>query len=110
MLVSHFPKHSDEGIKGRGQAGFRKDFQTTENIFVLTSLIDKQKQTCAPVRNSEGTSEIFDCLMGVKQGCPLSTTFLDCLWMDTVGHDAPALSSVLIPCCYMLMTSSLCLP
>ena len=65
----------------------------------------------AAVRNSEGISEIFDCLMGVKQGCPwvamgwpLSATlfglFVDGLeqhLMDTVGHDAPSLSGVLIP-------------
>ncbi len=57
----------------------------------------------AAVRNSEGISEIFDCLMGVKQGCPLSATlfglFVDGLeqhLMDTVGHDAPSLSGVLI--------------
>ena len=111
----------DEGMKAKGQAGFRKDFCTTDNIFVLKSLIDKQKQTrqgkhlenciavlltstrhfipfleeqargllwqvlervgirgaildcikslyvhdSAAVRNSEGISEIFDCLLGV---------------------------------------------
>ena len=146
----------DEGIQAKGQAGFRKDFRTTHNIFAFQSLIDKQKQTwqgkasgklyccfvdfkkaldtvprgllwqvlehvgiCGPildcikslyahnsaaVRNSEGVSEIFDCLMGVKQGCPLSATlfglFMDGLeqhLMGTVGHDAPSLSDVLIP-------------
>lgn len=42
--------------------------------------------------------------MGVKQGCPLSATlfglFVDGLeqhLMDTLGHDAPSLSGVLIP-------------
>ena len=42
--------------------------------------------------------------MGVKQGCPLSATlfglFVDGLeqhLMDTVGHDAPSLSRVMIP-------------
>ena len=35
----------DEGIKAKGQAGFRKDLRTTDNIFVLSSLIDKQKHT-----------------------------------------------------------------
>ena len=30
-----------EGIKAKGQAGFRIDFRTTDNIFVLKSLIDK---------------------------------------------------------------------
>ena len=34
-----------EGIKAKGQAGSRKDFRTTDNTFVLKSLIDKQKQT-----------------------------------------------------------------
>ena len=33
----------DEGIKAKGRAGFSKDFRTctTDNIFVLKSLIDK---------------------------------------------------------------------
>ena len=42
--------------------------------------------------------------MGVKQGCPLSATlfglFVDGLeqhLMDTLGHDAPSLSGVIIP-------------
>ena len=140
-----------ESIKAKGQAGSRKDFRTTDNIFVLKSLIDKQKQThgklyscfvdfkkafdtvprgllwqvlervgvrgpildcikslyshdSAAVRNQEGISDIFDCLMGVKQGCPLSATlfglFVDGLeqhLMDTLGHDAPSLSGALIP-------------
>ena len=140
----------DEGIKAKGQAGFRKDFRTTNNIFVLKSLIDKQKQThgklyscfvdfkkafdtvprgllwqaletvgirrpildcikslyshdSAAVKNQEGISDIFDCLMGVKQGCPLSATlfglFVDGLeqhLMDTIGNDAPSLSGVLV--------------
>ena len=33
------------GVKARGQAGFRKDYRTTDNVFVLRSLIDKQKQS-----------------------------------------------------------------
>ena len=58
----------------------------------------------AGVKNSEGISEMFDCLMGVKQGCPLSATLfgssvdgLEQHLMDTVAHDAPSLSGVLIP-------------
>ena len=60
--------------------------------------------TRAAVRNSEGISDIFDCLIGLKQGCPLSATlfglFVDGLeqhLMDTTGHNAPSLSGVLIP-------------
>ena len=56
------------------------------------------------VKNQEGILDIFDCVMGVKQGCPLSATlfglFVDGLeqhLMNTLGHDAPSLSGVLIP-------------
>ena len=48
--------------------------------------------------------DILDCLMGVKQGCPLSSTlfglFVDGLEQhltDTLGHDAASLSGVLVP-------------
>ena len=34
-----------QGVKAKGQAGFRKDFRTTDNIFILRSLIDKQRRT-----------------------------------------------------------------
>ena len=146
----------EHAIKARGQAGFRKDFRTTDNIFVLRSLIDKQRQArekgkcgklyccfvdfkkafdtipravlwqvledlgvhgrvldivksmyahdSAAVRTSEGLSEIFRCLMGVKQGCPLSPTLfglyvdgLEKRLLETVGIDAPALLGVLTP-------------
>ena len=140
----------DEGIKAKGQAGFRKTFCTTDDVFVSKSLLNKQKQThgklyccfvdfkkafdtvprgllwqvletvgiCGPildrikslyshdsaaVRTQEGISDIFECLMAVKQGCSLSATlfglFVDGLeqhLMDTLGHDAPSLSGVLI--------------
>ena len=35
----------EHAVKAKGQAGFRKDFRTTDNILILRSLIDKQKQT-----------------------------------------------------------------
>ena len=35
----------DHAAKAKGQAGFRKEFRTTDNIFILRSLIDKQRQT-----------------------------------------------------------------
>ena len=56
------------------------------------------------VRTQEGISDIFDCLMRVKQGCPLSATLfglfvygLEQHLMVTLGHDAPSLSAVLFP-------------
>ena len=32
-----------QGVKAKGQAGFRKDFRTTDNIFILRLLIDNQR-------------------------------------------------------------------
>lgn len=155
ILEQRIAKWADEhGVKAQGQAGFRKDFRTTDNIFVLRALIDRQKQLrrsgigsgklyccfvdfrkafdtvprallwqvleelgingrmlqiikslytndSAAVRTSEGISEIFRCLLGVKQGCPLSPTlfglYIDGLeqhLLQTVGIDAPTLSAL----------------
>ena len=156
-IASWAETHAEShGVKAKGQAGFRKDFRTTDNIFVLRSLIDKQKQSrqkgrsgklyccfvdfkkafdtvprdllwqvleglgihgrildiikslyahdSAAVRSSQGLSAIFRCLMGVKQGCPLSPTlfglFVDGLekrLLNTPGIDAPELIDTLIP-------------
>ena len=134
MILDHQIAVWAEGMKPKGQAGFRKDFCTTDNIFVLKYLIDKQKQTrqgkasgklyccfvdfkkafgtvphgllwqmlervgirgpildcikslyghdSAAVRNSEGISEIFDCLMGVNKAAHSAQLYLACLWMD----------------------------
>ncbi len=146
----------EHGVKAKGQAGFRKDFRTTDNIFILRSLIDKQRQArlkgkagklyccfvdfrkafdtvpravlwqvleelgvagrildvikslyahdSAAVRSSQGISAIFRCLMGVKQGCPLSPTlfglYVDGLekhLLDTADIDAPTLMGVMVP-------------
>ena len=142
--------------QSQGQAGFRKQFSTTDNIFILRSLIDKQRQTrlkgkagklyccfvgfrkafdivphavlwqvleelgvtgrildvieslyawdSASVRSLQGISAIFRCLMGVKQGCPVSPTlsglYVDGLekhLLDMPDTDAPALMGVMMP-------------
>ena len=44
MILDHRIAVWAEG-EAKGQAGFRKDFRTTYNNFVLKSLIDKQTQT-----------------------------------------------------------------
>ncbi len=146
----------EHGVKARGQSGFRKNYRTNDNIFVLRSLIEKQKQArqkggsgklyccfvdfkkafdtvprallwqvledlgvqgrvldiiksmyahdSAAVRTSEGLSEIFRCLMGVKQGCPLSPAlfglYVDGLEkhrLETADIDAPDLCGILAP-------------
>ncbi len=58
----------------------------------------------AAVRTSEGLSEIFRCLMGVKQGCPLSPAlfglYVDGLekhLLETADIDAPDLCGILAP-------------
>lgn len=167
ILKQRIAKWADEhGVKARGQAGFRKDHKTVDNIYVLRALIDKQKQlrlqgngsgklyTCfvdfrkafdtvprallwqvleelgvngrmlhiikslyandsAALRTAEGISEIFRCLLGVKQGCPLSPTlfglYIDGLeqhLLQTAGIDAPALSAWGYLVSLLLMTPS----
>ena len=146
----------EHAVKAKGQAGFRKAFRMTDNIFILRSLIDEQKQSrqkggagklyccfvdfrkafdtvpravvwqvleelgvhgrildiikslyacdSAAVQSSQGISAIFRCLMGVKQGCPLSPTlfglYVDRLekhLLETADIDAPTLMGVMVP-------------
>ena len=83
-------------------------WQVLERLGIQGPILDCIKsmyaQDSAAVRSPAGISEIFECLMGVKQGCPLSATlfglYVDGLEQhlkDTVGHDAPSLSGILIP-------------
>ena len=150
------PWAEEHAVKAKGQARFSKDFLTTDNIFILRSLTDKQKQSrqkantgklyccfvdfnkafdtvpravlwqvleelgvhgrildiikslyahdSAAVRSSQGISAIFRCLMGVKQGCPLSSTLFN-LYVDglekhlleTADINAPTLMGVMVP-------------
>lgn len=62
-------------------------------------MICRTSHGSAAVRTQEGISDIFDCLMGVKQGCPLSATlfglFVDGLeqhLMDTIPEPDAKLS------------------
>ena len=51
------------GVKARGQAGFHKNYCTTDNIFVLGSLIDKQKQA----RQKGGSGKLYCCFEDFKK-------------------------------------------
>lgn len=51
------------GVKAKGQAGFQKDFRKTDNIFVLRSLIDKQKQS----RQKGQSGKLYCCFVDFKK-------------------------------------------
>ena len=114
--------------RAKGQAGFRKDFRTTDQIFVIQTLVQqakqaKQKLYCcfvifkkalnlvprhtlwstlqhqgmggkvltslqsmyaadtACVLTRDGPTALFDCSIGVKQGCPASLLLFS-LYLD----------------------------
>ncbi len=77
----------DEGIKAKGQAGFRKEFRTTDNIFVLKSLIDKQKQT----RQKNKNGRLYCCFVDFKKA--LDTVPCAVLWqvLERFGIQGPIL-------------------
>ena len=50
-------------VKAKGQAGFRNNFRTTDNIFIHWSLIDKQRQT-----QQKGTaSKLYCCVADFRK-------------------------------------------
>ncbi len=49
----------EHAVKAKGQAGFRKDFCTTNNIFILRSLIIKQKQS----RHKGKSGKLYCCFV-----------------------------------------------
>ena len=53
----------EHAVKAKGQAGFRKDFRTTDNIFILRPLIDKQKQT----RQKGKPGKLYCCFVDFKK-------------------------------------------
>ena len=53
----------EHAVKAKGQAGFRKDFRTTDNIFILRSLIDKQRQT----RQKGKTGKLYCCFVDFRK-------------------------------------------
>ncbi len=53
----------EHAVKAKGQAGFRKDFRTTDNIFILRTLIDKQRQT----RQKGKASKLYCCFVDFRK-------------------------------------------
>ena len=53
----------EHAVKAKVQAGCRKDFRTTDNIFILRSLIDKQKQT----RQKGKPGKLYCCFVDFKK-------------------------------------------
>ena len=74
-----------EGIKAKRQAVFRKDFCTTDNIFVLKSLIDKQKHM---------HGKLYSCFVDFKNA--FYTVPFGLLWqvLETVGIRGPILDCI----------------
>ena len=53
----------EHAVKAKGQAGCQKDFRTTDNTFVLRSLIDKQRQT----RLKRNAGKLFGCFVDFRK-------------------------------------------
>ena len=53
----------DHAVKAKGQAGFRKEYRTTDNIYILRSLIDKQRQT----RLKGKAGKLFCCFVDLRK-------------------------------------------
>ncbi len=112
--------------RAKGQAGFRKDHHTSDQVFIIQALVRQAKQQnrklycCfanfkkafdlqsiyaadkACVLTRDGPTDLFDCGIGVKQGCPASPLlfglFLDAfdnLLEASPGNDAPHLADIL---------------
>ena len=136
--------------RAKGQAGFRKDFRTTDQVFIIQTLIqqarqEKRKLYCcfvdfkkafdlvprqtlwqvleqrgmkgkvltslqsmyaadkACVLTHQGPTDLFDCNIGVKQGCPASPLLFG-LYLDELERlldnasdiDAPHIADILL--------------
>ena len=79
-IASWAETHAEShGVKAKGQAGFRKDFRTTDNIFVLRSLIDKQKQS----RQKGRSGKLYCCFVDFKKA--FDTVPRELLWQVLEG-------------------------
>ena len=89
----------EHGVKARGQAGFRKDHRTTDNVFVLRSLIDKQKQS----RQKGGSGKLYCCFVDFRRLIQYQGLFCGrCLktWECLEGYSPslnPCMRSIVLP-------------
>ena len=64
-------------------------WQVLETVGIQGPILDCIKSlyshASAAVRTQAGISDIFDCLMGVKQGCPLSASLFG-LFVDGLSN------------------------
>ena len=75
-IASWAEKHA---VKAKGQAGFRKDFRTTDNIFILRSLFDKQKQS----RQKGKAGKLYCCFVDFRKA--FNTVPCAVLWQVLEG-------------------------
>ena len=55
----------EHAVKAKGQASFMKDFRTTDNIFILRSLIDKQNKTNSRQKGKPG--KLYCCFVDFQK-------------------------------------------
>ena len=67
-------------VKAKGQAGFSKDFRTTDNIFVLRTLID-QRQT----RQNGRCGKLYCCFVDFKMAFDMVNCDLLCQVLEGLG-------------------------
>jgi hypothetical protein len=70
----------ERGLRARGQAGFRKDFRTTDNLYILQTFIEQM---------THKRKKVYYCFVDFYKA--FDTVFRDLLWqvlaeMGIVGH------------------------
>ncbi len=78
----------ERGLRARGQAGFRKDFRTTDNLYILWTLIEQ---------NIHKHKKVYCCFMDFRKA--FDTVPRDLLWqvlaeMGIVGRFMQCLQSM----------------
>jgi Reverse transcriptase (RNA-dependent DNA polymerase) len=76
-----------KGIRARGQAGFRKDHRTLDNIFILRTLIDK-------ARSSSVKKKLYVCFVDFKKA--FDTVPRELLWtrLSKIGIQGTMLQAI----------------
>ena len=79
-----------KGIRAKGQAGFRKDHRTLDNIFILRNLIDTAKAS-----NHQSERQLYVCFVDFKKA--FDTVPRDLLWerLREIGIQGTMLNAII---------------